>query len=224
MLFWKEYYYERTNNKKAERSCNYFSNNSKFICYNNFKHLYSLSIRVTEYRSRFTFYRYSESAYYGCCYLFMSIILFSKKYNNTLIVATATLLIYNIIGLFLNVTPFVIFDILFYLLLIAYTYVAINKQGTPLREKVVKFRYIIPLFQFALVLHSVIQTLQSNYERALETVSSYTEGTISIFEILSPFIISSIISFLPVLCYIWHVNWLADPYEKTESISTDNQL
>ncbi len=156
--------------------------------------------------------------------LFMSIILFSKKYNNALIVATATLLIYNIIGLFLNVTPYGIFDILFYLLLIAYTYVAINKQGTQIREKVVKFRYIIPLFQFALVLHSVIQTLQSNYERALETVSSYPEGTISMIAILSPYIISSIISFLPVLCYIWHVNWLADPYEKTESISTDNQL
>lgn len=146
--------------------------------------------------------------------LFMSIILFSKKYNNVLIVATATLLIYNIIGLFLNVTPFVVFDTIFYLLLIAYTYIAINKQGTPLREKVVKFRYIIPLFQFALVLHSVIQTLQNNYEKALETVSSYPEGTISIFAILSPFIFSSIISFLPVLCYIWHVNWLADPYKK----------
>lgn len=157
--------------------------------------------------------------------MFMCIALFTKKYNNTLIVATATLLIYNIIGLFLNVTPFVIFDILFYLLLIAYTYVAINKQGTPLREKVVKFRYIIPLFQFALVLHSVIQTLQSNYERALETVSSYPEGTISMFGILSPYIISSIISFLPVLCYIWHVNWLADPYEKKlNQIPTDNQL
>ena len=156
--------------------------------------------------------------------LFMSIILFSKKYNNALIVATATLLIYNIIGLFLNVTPFVIFDILFYLLLIAYTYVAINKQRTQIREKVVKSRFVIPLFQFCLILYSVIQTLQSNYERALETVSSYPEGTISIFEILSPYIISSIISFLPVLCYIWHVNWLADPYEKTESISTDNQL
>lgn len=148
--------------------------------------------------------------------LFMSIILFSKKYNNALIVATATLLIYNIIGLFLNVTPFVIFDILFYLLLIAYTYVAINKQRTQIREKVVTSRFVIPLFQFCLILYSVIQTLQSNYERALETVSSYPEGTISIFEILSPFIISSIISFLPVLCYIWHVNWLADPYEKTE--------
>lgn len=151
--------------------------------------------------------------------LFMSIILFSKKYNNALIVATATLLIYNIIGLFLNVTPFVIFDILFYLLLIAYTYVAINKQRTQIREKVVTSRFVIPLFQFCLILYSVIQTLQSNYERALETVSSYPEGTISIFEILSPFIISSIISFLPVLCYIWHVNWLADPYEKTESNS-----
>ena len=148
--------------------------------------------------------------------LFMSIILFSKKYNNALIVATATLLIYNIIGLFLNVTPFVIFDILFYLLLIAYTYVAINKQRTQIREKVVTSRFVIPLFQFCLILYSVIQTLQSNYERALETVSSYPEGTISIFEILSPYIISSIISFLPVLCYIWHVNWLADPYEKTE--------
>lgn len=146
--------------------------------------------------------------------MFMCIALFTKKYNNTLIVATTTLLIYNIFGLFLNVTPFAVFDTFFYLLLIAYTYIAIKKQKTPLREKVIKFRFVIPLFQFGLILYSVIQTLRSSYESALETVGSYPEGTISIFVMLLPFIISSIISFLPVLCYIWHVNWLAYPYEK----------
>lgn len=146
--------------------------------------------------------------------LFVSIVLFSKKYNNRLTVAIASLLIYNIIGLFINVTPYLIADSVFYILLVAYTYVAINKQETPLREKAVKFRFIIPVFQFGLILYSVIQNLQSSYERALEAVSAYPEGTVSMVSLLLPTFFTNIFSFLPVLCYIWLVNWIADPYEK----------
>ncbi len=149
--------------------------------------------------------------------LFMSIILFSKKYNNILIVATASLMIYNIFGFFLNVTASGVIDTIFYLLLVAFTYIAIKKQGTPLREKVVKFRFIIPFFQIVLILCSVIANIQSSYERALEAVSTYPEGSVSIISLILPYVLSSIVSFLPVLCYIWLVNWIADPYEKNQS-------
>lgn len=148
--------------------------------------------------------------------LFMSIVLFSKKYNNTLIIATASLLIYNIIGLFLSVTPYTIIDSIFYLFLIAYTYIAINKQETPLREKVIKLRFIIPLFQFLLVTYSVVQTLQNTFAKALEIVSAYPAGSVSIIPLVLPMVFSSVLSFLPVLCYAWLVNWIADPYEKAQ--------
>lgn len=149
-------------------------------------------------------------------YIFLSIVLLSKKYNNLLIFAISTLLIPSIIGLFINVTAYLICDIIFFLLLITFTYIAINKQETALREKVVKFRLIIPLLQFALILYSVIQSLQSSYESALERVSTYPEGSVSIVLLLLPIVISSIFSFLPVLCYSWLVNWISNPYKKTE--------
>lgn len=148
--------------------------------------------------------------------LFMSIILFSKKYNNALIVATATLLIYNVIGLFLNVTPYVIVDSIFYLFLIAYTYIAINKQETLIREKIIKIRFIIPLFQFLLITYSTVQNLQNIYGKAVEAVSAYPAGSVSIIPLVLPMVFSSVLSFLPVLCYAWLVNWIADPYEKAQ--------
>ena len=149
-------------------------------------------------------------------YIFLSIVLLSKKYDNLLIFAISTLLIPSIIGLFINVTAYLICDMIFFLLLITFTYIAINKQESALREKVVKFRFIIPLLQFALILYSVIQSLQSSYESALERVSTYPEGTVSIVFLLLPVVISSFFSFLPVLSYSWLVNWISDPYDKTK--------
>lgn len=151
---------------------------------------------------------------WGVTNLFMSIILFSKKYDNWLIIGSGILLIPSIFTLFLNISPYLISEIIFYLILIVFTYVMVKMPETPIREKVVKFRFIIPLFQFILILISTIQSIRGVYENYMETNGAYTTGSISIAMVLLPSILSSISGFLPVLCYVWLANWLANPYEK----------
>ena len=141
----------------------------------------------------------------------MSIVLFSKKYNNLLLVSTGALMIQSIFGLFLNITPYLISEIIFYLILIAFTYIMVKKPDTPIREKTVKFRFIIPVFQFILILISTIQTMQGLYENLTETMGTQLSDPISLAVVLVPSILGAISGFLPVLCYSWLSNWLANP-------------
>ena len=150
----------------------------------------------------------------GATNLFMSIILFSKKYNNMLIVGSGVLLIPSIFTLFLNISPYIISEIIFYLVLFAFTYIMIKMPGTPIREKAVKFRFIIPALQFALILISTIQTTQRLYENLTETMGTFPDAAVSAAITLVPSILGAITSFLPVLCYVWLANWMANPYEK----------
>ena len=151
---------------------------------------------------------------FGATALFMSIVLSSKKYNNLLLISTATLLIPSIFGLFLNITPYLISDIIFYLLLIGFTYIMVKMPETPIREKTVKFRFIIPVFQFILILISTLQTMQNLYEKLTETMGDQLNDAMNLAVILMPSILGAVSGFLPVLCYVWLVNWLANPYEK----------
>lgn len=151
---------------------------------------------------------------YGATVLFMSIVLFSKKYNNLLLISTGTLLISGIFGLFLNITPYLISEIIFYLLLIAFTYIMVKMPETPIREKAVKFRFVIPVFQFILILISTIQTMQGLYEKLTETMGTQLSEPVSMAIVLVPSILGAITGFLPVLCYVWLTNWLAEPWEK----------
>ena len=151
---------------------------------------------------------------WGSTNLFISIVLFSKKYNNLLIISTVALFIPSIVALFLNITPYTVSESVFYLFLIAFTCIMVKMPDTPIREKVAKFRFIIPLFQFILILISTIQSIHSVYEKYTSTAGAYPEGTMSAAIALLPSILSAISGFLPVLCYIWLANWLTDPYKK----------
>ncbi len=151
---------------------------------------------------------------WGATNLFMSIVLFSKKYSNSLLIGTGVLLIPSIFGLFLNITPYLISEIIFYLVLIAFTYIMVKMPQTPIREKAVKFRFIIPVFQFILILISTIQTIQGIYEKFVETAGAYPDGAMNVAIALLPSILGAVAGFLPVLCYVWLANWLAKPYEK----------
>lgn len=151
---------------------------------------------------------------WGTTNLFMSIVLFSKKYDNMLIIGSSVLLIPCIFTLFLNITPYLISEILFYLVLIAFTYIMVKMLETPIREKAVKFRFVIPLFQFVLILISTIQTMQGLYEKLTETMGTTPEGAMGMVVALVPSILGAITGFLPVLCYTWLANWMANPYEK----------
>ena len=151
---------------------------------------------------------------FGATALFMSIVLFSKKYNNLLLISTSTMLIPSISGLFLNITPYLICDMIFYLLLIGFTYVMVKMPETPIRERTAKFRFVIPVFQFVLILISTIQNMQSLYETLTETMGTQLSDAMNTAVILMPSILGAVSGFLPVLCYVWLVNWLANPYEK----------
>lgn len=146
--------------------------------------------------------------------LFMSIILFSEKYNNLLLIGTVILLIPNILGLFFNITPYVISEIIFFLLLIGFTYVMVKMPETPLREKTVKFRFVIPVFRFILILISTIESMKNLYQKLTETMGDQLNDAMNLAVILMPSILGALSGFLPVLCYVWLVNWLANPYEK----------
>ncbi len=151
---------------------------------------------------------------WGAINLFISIVLFSKKYNNALLVGVGVLLIPSIFGLFFSISPYLISEIIFHLMLIAFTYIMVKMPETPIREKAVKVRFIIPVFQFVLILISTIQTIQGVYEKFTETAGTYPEGTMSVAIALLPSILGAVTGFLPVLCYALLANWLADPYEK----------
>lgn len=150
----------------------------------------------------------------GTTNLIISIILFSKKYNNALIIGTGVLIIPCIFTLFLNATPYLIAETLFYVVLIAFTYIMVKKPEMPIREKTAKFRFIIPVFQFILILISTIQTIQGAYEKFVEISGAYPNAATSAAMVLLPSILGAIAGFLPVLCYVWLTNWIAEPWEK----------
>ncbi len=151
---------------------------------------------------------------FGASGLFMSIVLFSKKYNNSLIAATTGLLIPRFFTLFLNITPYLLSEIVFYTFLTVFTYIMVKKPETPIREKLVKYRFIIPAFQFALVFVSSIQIIQGVYEKYTSATGTSPEGSVTIVLTLLPSILSAFSGILPILCYVWLTNWLADPYRK----------
>lgn len=148
--------------------------------------------------------------------LFMSIVLFSKKYNNALIVSAVVLLIPSVLGLFFNITPYLVSEIIFHLMFIAFTYIMVKKPETPIREKTVKFRFVIPAFQFVLILISTIQSIQSLYGNLIENTGTQLSDPLNLAVVLIPSILGAVAGFLPVLCDVLLVNWLADPYDTQE--------
>ena len=82
---------------------------------------------------------------------------------------------------------------------------------TPIREKTVKFRFVFPFFQFVLILVSTIQTMQGLYENLTQTMGTPLSDGITTAIALVPSILGAITGFLPVLCYTWLSNWLANP-------------
>lgn len=90
----------------------------------------------------------------------------------------------------------------------------VKMPETSIREKTAKFRFVIPVFQFVLILISTIETIQSLYETLTETMGNQLSDAMNTAVILMPSILGSVSGFLPVLSYVWLVNWLANPYEK----------
>lgn len=145
---------------------------------------------------------------------FMCRVLYSKRYDNMLITAVALTILPFVVSLFINVTPLVIDDIVLYLLFFAFTYITVKMPDTQLREKCVKFRFIIPI---ALVIQFIIATvisIKELYDRMQQTTDTFPDSNMNFAIIVVPIIITVFSSILPVLGYVMLVNWLSDPYEK----------
>lgn len=146
--------------------------------------------------------------------IFMCRVLYSKRYDNLLIISVATLSLTSIFQLFTGISAPIICDIIFTLLLLGFTYVAVKMTDTPLREKCVKFRFVIPLslgVAFVLTTISIISELS---ERIAQTsgspLDSNTNNAIAVVSVIL-MVFSSI---LPLLSCVMLTNWLSDPYEK----------
>ncbi len=146
---------------------------------------------------------------------FISRVLYSKRYDNLLIVAVTTTILPFIISLFIKTTPLVIGDAILYLLVLAFTYITIKKPDTPLREKCVKFRFIIPLTLVVQTIISTIFTISELYDKMMQTTGTAPDSNMSVAIIIFPIIITILSSILPILGYVMLTNWLSDPYEKS---------
>ena len=144
---------------------------------------------------------------------FMCRILYSKRYDNLLIAAVASTILPFVVSLFINVTPLVISDIVLYLLFFAFTYITVKMPDTPLRERCVKLRFIIPLALVIELVIATIITITELYDKMLQT-STTPDSNMNVAVIVVPIIITVFSSILPVLGYVMLVNWLSDPYEK----------
>lgn len=144
---------------------------------------------------------------------FMCRILYSKRYDNLLIAAVASTALPFVVSLFISVTPLVISDVVLYLLFFAFTYITVKTPDTPIREKCVKLRFIIPLALVIGLVIATIITITELYEKMLQT-STTPDSNMNVAVIVIPIIITVFSSILPVLGYVMLVNWLSDPYEK----------
>lgn len=144
---------------------------------------------------------------------FMCRVLYSKRYDNMLIAAVATTVLPFIIFMFKDLSPAVISNILSYILFLTFTYITIKMPDTPLREKCVKFRFIIPLAFVIDIIISTIISLADLRDKMLQT-STAPDSTVTFATVFVPSILIAVSSIIPVMGYIMLTNWLSDPYEK----------
>ena len=146
---------------------------------------------------------------------FMCRVLYAKRYDNLLIAAVAaTTAIPIIAALLIDATPLIIGDFILYLLLTAFTYVAIKMPDTAIREKCVRLRFIIPLACVIQLAVSTIFSINALYERQLQSTGAAPGGNMNAAIVVLPITLTALSGALPVLNYVLFTNWLSDPYEK----------
>lgn len=146
--------------------------------------------------------------------MFMCRVLYAKRYDKLLIAAVASEALPYAATLFIDATPLIIGDFILYLLLTAFTYVAIKMPDTAIREKCVRLRFIIPLGCIIQLVISTIFSIRSLYESQLQSTGAAPDGNMNVAIVVLPIILTVLSGALPVLGYILLTNWLSDPYEK----------
>ena len=153
-------------------------------------------------------------AFTGISSLAVCIVLFTKKYNNSLIYAMIGLLASNAINTFIsqNFMALNIASLIFYVLLIGFTYIMVNNQEAPIRETLTKLRFVLPTYKLVLLMLSLFQTI-STLTDVLTQRGEVTE-TMSNAAVILPTLAFLPTGLLEIICYALLVNWLANPYEK----------
>ena len=149
----------------------------------------------------------------GIANLTMSVLLFKKEYNKKLIYASILILISSLLTI-TEITIFSIGNTLFSILLIGYTYIMIHMPESPIREKTVKLRFIIPLYDLVFLIISTIQAIHSLSEFLTNKSGAELTEDISKAVVVIPSFMFLPSGIIMVIGYILLVNWLANPYER----------
>ena len=150
---------------------------------------------------------------HGVSVLFISIVLFNKKYDKMVIFSSFVLLVVNTFTIskinILNIS-----NIIFYILLAGFAYVMINMQESPIRETFAKIRFIIPIYNLLILVFSLIDTIKTLSASLVENTGAQLSESLSRAAVILPALMFLPAGILMVIAYAMLVNWLADPYEK----------
>lgn len=150
---------------------------------------------------------------HGVSVLFISIVLFNKKYDKMVIFSSFVLLVVNTFTIskinILNIS-----NIIFYILLAGFAYVMINMQESPIREIFAKIRFIIPIYNLLILVFSLIDTIKTLSASLVENTGAQLSESLSRAAVILPALMFLPAGILMVIAYAMLVNWLADPYEK----------
>lgn len=142
--------------------------------------------------------------------LFFAIVLLKRRYDTTLIIASALPLVRCIVGCIINFNATWIIDAINWILLSVFAYIMVKMPDTSAREKAVKLRFIFPVYELVAIVISTIQMIRDLFDRLDATGNDAMTNAI----LAIPTICSAIAGFLPFISSILLINWMADPYEK----------
>ena len=142
--------------------------------------------------------------------LFFAIVLLKRRYDTTLIIASALPLVRCIVGCIINFNATWIIDAINWILLSVFAYIMVKMPDTSAREKAVKLRFIFPVYELVAIVILTIQMIRELFDRLDATGNDAMTNAI----IAIPTILSAAAGFLPFISSILLINWMADPYEK----------
>ncbi len=141
--------------------------------------------------------------------IFISVILFMKRYDKLLVGAIGTMVVSEIVNTVIN-SPNIsnILSLLVDVLLLVLTIVMVLGSDS-LKKIAIKYQYIVPIMLIVSLVVGIVYASKDVFDKAHLDTSSIV-GITAIMSILV-IIPSGIIS---VVKYLKLTNWLADPYEK----------
>ncbi len=154
-------------------------------------------------------------AIFAVSHLFISIVLFSKRYDKILIVAISSLAIAYLVFIIGFKAPINIFSLVIKLILVFIAYCLISDKSEKLKTIATKIRYIVPVGELIFLIFSAIRTIISVNSALTKNLaaSGGPESNVLVFSTVFTSVFTVLAGILPVINYFILVNWLAKPYE-----------